>query len=389
MQSNNNQNTTPATVADVASMLVSPFDDPHHFDTCDEINDPLDNNNEAVVAVTVPSSKKKRVKKVAAIVILPDKLNVITNDDLKHVFTESSFDVNGNEVETALSLFGYILEDLTTLQLRKVCSLLGVGGYKSQGKVKCCEMIAKEKVREHSYGSKSSFGIINATTLLKHNTLLRIINALFHKDNFDEFASMNQKKSRQELDVGGVGNNKRFLSTLSDYINDEINNDFIGTLVPFSDNEDAADRIIFDGNQYDLNKFEKQNYDKVGASIKELVKKWEGVEKNMKLSGTHLDDPFNFCSKGGFPLYYFYFMVNSNNAEDSLKPKLSSYLREGVFFDSGIKDDNNDKKVASKKRVTSTTHQLTLMNMLMHYVLLQKRKCKYLLIIINKTILFR
>jgi hypothetical protein len=63
MQSNNNQNTTPATVADVASMLVSPFDDPHHFDTCDELNDPIIYNNEAVaVAVTVPLLKKKKAK---------------------------------------------------------------------------------------------------------------------------------------------------------------------------------------------------------------------------------------------------------------------------------------------------------------------------------------
>lgn len=197
MQSNNNNNLTPATVVDVASVLVSPnftSNDPHHFDTCDEINDPYNNNESVAVAVSVPSSKKKKAKKAPAIVVLPDTLNGITNDDLKQVLTESSLDEHEKEIETARSLHGYSLQALSTYQLRKVCSLLGVGGYKSQAKGKCCEMIAKEKNHENLYGPKSSFAAINSTTLLKHNTLLRIINAVFHKDNFADFANINQKK---------------------------------------------------------------------------------------------------------------------------------------------------------------------------------------------------
>ena len=148
MQSNNNDNVTPATVVDVGSVLVSPNfastfvtpNEPYHFDTCDEINDPLYNHDD-VVAVAVTSSKKKE----APPVVLPDRLSNITEDDLDHVITELSLDIHNQETETARSLHGYSLMSLSTYQLRKVCSLLGVGGYKSQSKVKCCLLIAQEK----------------------------------------------------------------------------------------------------------------------------------------------------------------------------------------------------------------------------------------------------
>jgi hypothetical protein len=239
MQSNNNNNLTPATVVDVASALVSPYfssNDPHHFNTCDEINDPYNNEGDVAVAVAVKSSKK-----VAPPVILPELLSNLTPADIKLVIMESAFDDQGMEYQTARSLYGYSLENLSTPQLRKVCSMLGVGGYKSASKPKSCKLIALEAAKEKSY---VSFGKINATSLLKHNTILRIINALFHKDNFAEFEAMNQKKTRQELDKGGAGNNNLFLTGLSDYINDEINNDRIGSLIMFEGDVNASKRMM-------------------------------------------------------------------------------------------------------------------------------------------------
>ena len=150
--------------------------------------------------------------------------------------------------------------------------------------------------------------------------------------------------------MGGAGNNKLFLSSLSEYVNDKINNNRIGTLVKVSDDIDISVRLQNESSRYDLNNYEKQNYEKVGASIKELVKKWEVVESNMKLSGNHQNDPFLYCLNGGFPLYYFVLMIEQNNAEDSLKPKLSSYLRENVFYDSGAAKEQSTASKKWKKR---------------------------------------
>lgn len=176
------------------------------------------------------------------------------------------------------------------------------------------------------------------------------------------------------------------MSTLSEYINDEINNDRIGTLLTFSDNKDAADRMLIEGSKYDLNKYEKQNHEKVGASIKELVKKWEGVESNMTLSGKHDNDPFHYCGKGGFPLYYFVLMIELNNAEDSLKPKLTSYLRDNVFFDSGIKRQSTGNTASKKRRKKVTKQSAILMNILLYFRQHQIRRCNYFLTIRKKKL---
>lgn len=300
--------------------------------------------------------KKSVLKKTIAesAVVLPDALKNITKNDIKDVVVESIVDEDGNTIDTAVSLHDVLLEPLLTVEIRKVCMLLGCSGYRSKKKGECCYIIAS---RKHQIANYKDYGITNDTLLLKQNTLLRIINALFHEDNFSSFSKLNENKTRTELDKGNAGNNKQFHINLSDYVKDAMNNDRIGALIDFSPGEDVGDRISNEGTNFNLNNYLLQTHVKISDAIKELIKKWEGVETNMKLSGYHENDPYPYCNAGGFPLYYFVLMVNANNAEDSLKPKISSFLREAVKLDSGDVGSSSKKAaVKSNKKSRNDDH---------------------------------
>jgi len=124
---------------------------------------------------------------------LPDELKNMTVMDLQHVFVGNVMDPQEpNKIvaeDVALSLHGFELSKLKVVQIRKLCSLMGIPKYNGMGKIVCQALILyAKKIRALPM-------LMARTQDIKLNTKFRIVNAYFHDDNFNHTCRMNDLKT--------------------------------------------------------------------------------------------------------------------------------------------------------------------------------------------------
>jgi hypothetical protein len=116
-----------------------------------------------------------------------------------------------------------------------------------------------------------------------------VINTCLMDDHYEDFVTLNQTKTRTQLDHGGFGNNKAFWVKITGFAIDPKDNDLVGNFGFFEDNKHIS-AAVFDG--LDLCKFVPKNWSKVEKVMtKEVLKKeYDNAIDSFTKSGTHEKD---------------------------------------------------------------------------------------------------
>lgn len=148
----------------------------------------------------------------------------------------SPADDDDNYLEVAQKIEGYndgknegnynlILDRLTCKNLRLLAKQFGIKNLGSKTKFEIRLALAEKKNSNNRYN-------IDAFASSKHQTandntknIVRIVNGVFHPDNFDTFLTLNDRKSRRDFETGPGANNMNFWSLIADYVNDLNNED--------------------------------------------------------------------------------------------------------------------------------------------------------------------
>lgn len=147
--------------------------------------------------------------------------------------------------------------------------------------------------------------------------IIRVINAVFHPDNFESFLTLNDCKNRKDFKIGTGANILNFWGIIADQVNDHNNIDLDEFMVLSTMTEEYRKYVKI---------AEDSGYLPVGCSlqtgltckamIKSVIKIRASVMVNMHKSGHNVNDPYvyttlaikrhNFVrSVSQFAAYYF------------------------------------------------------------------------------------
>jgi hypothetical protein len=198
----------------------------------------------------------------------------------------------------------------------------------------------------------------NNSSIDNTKNIIRIINAVFHPENYDAFLCINNRKDRKDFEYGNGSNNNMFWSTIADFVNDASNVD-IDSFYIIEDNDDY--------NKY-ISKATLSGQQPIGCSqqtgitcksfIENVVKIRGTIISNMGKSGNHDSDAYVYAdvaikrhhlvkTVSPFAAYYFYMLCTDHPGMDSV---LKRYLGDTVKADtiSLINDDNNSARTYKK-----------------------------------------
>jgi hypothetical protein len=222
--------------------------------------------------------------------------------DLTRVVTWDDITAPEDAEKKPTGVMGMTWKQLSSKQLRTICSQLAIRSVKNAKKQemvdKICGVYANKKVmlalqeQQQDGGSSASL----AKTRKEVQCSFRIINIIFSDAFADEFATLGNVATRQLLDSGGAANDEHFwvrvhaafLEPHPDY--DEL--DFMSSDDVFS----AQDHI-------DPGKIVKHNWKKLRSIWKGVNADYKAAYAKYTVSGTHDQSFYNFCN-GKLDVYY-------------------------------------------------------------------------------------
>jgi len=114
-------------------------------------------------------------------------------------------------------------------------------------------------------------------------------------------------------------------------VNDSDNDDAIGELHDFGELDRAERVAIMKVKEINPKSYNQVDATKVKAIFDEIRKAWNWVVCNMKTSGMHDSDPWNFCSSQGGDLTYYFFIYVKLRGGASIKAKICADLPSDIF----------------------------------------------------------
>lgn len=182
------------------------------------------------VAFTTPTLKKKAEKH-----LLPIELRNFTYADRQYMVcgmdNDTSKGNSENYFEVAQKIEGYgdenysiVLNNLTVLGLRQLSKQFKIRNVGSQTKFEIQMLLAARKNSTDKYNI-DGLGSSKVTSADNTKIIVRIVNAVFHPDNFEAFLSLNDRKGRNAFETGLGANNNKFGSIIADFVNDVSNID--------------------------------------------------------------------------------------------------------------------------------------------------------------------
>jgi hypothetical protein len=202
----------------------------------------------------------------------------------------------GQMVKASLTICGIDAILFSTEQLRTMCSVFKLTGYRSKPKEDLLQSIGVGKVHQSLYhatnpssGNGKSDGKAPAKT---RNCMFQLINILFSSEVSPKFEQLGARKDKSVLDSGLAGNDEYFWQEIAKKYQ-EKNDDY---------NLLAYDNAFFDG--VDPSVKLEHNWSKLKEIFKNLTKSYGEVFGNHKKSGNH-DDFINFCGARS-EMYYLH-----------------------------------------------------------------------------------
>ncbi|CAB9517456.1 unknown protein [Seminavis robusta] len=256
----------------------------------------------------------------------------------------------------------FVLNDLTSDNLRKVASNFGCKALSSATKFDCRLKMASRCIQGEAYNLSE---VPNSTTLAKdkkRHTYLRIINACFHPDHCERFITLNDRKTREDFEASGGGSPvKQFWVDVSEFVNDRENNEVLCHLHFSAEEEDERMHDIVCNMQPELNDFDQTTHASCAQMMKDAMRAREKVRFiAMKASGSHSSDFWSFCRMKTLTVhqgckvppevaYYVDLMCQEHPA---IEGAFEQYLKDDLRSDS-------TKIPESASLLTSSTSSLT------------------------------
>jgi hypothetical protein len=268
----------------------------------------------------------------------------------------------GAKIMKARKVAGVDLDKLKVEMLRVLCRHYGIKKYRSKKKDDLLILIAQVQQTHAAYNALDD----NETTKAqkKENDKVRMANLLFSSDFYEEAITMNDKKSRKELDKGGAGYSKSVLVDMSLSFSDTLNNDIYGEVL-FQENPHIANAI---SEGLDPSRFNEHNWVSLLALLKEIWKDYDKSILNFTKSGRHEHDLYGDGFTKTVSTYYYHLHVQDK--PESHKA-YSSLIDEDIFAEAGLvkkgkaksksssnmKDSRNVNKEESMKRVATAAFE--------------------------------
>lgn len=197
---------------------------------------------------------------------------------------------------------------------------------------------------------------------LNTKNYIRVINAVFHPDNYESFMLINDRKSRDDFETGNGSRNCVFYNNIANYYNDLMNHDLDYFLDPTDKEDDNFEQYIkeaIEDNHNPINCVQLNGLN-VKAMITSLIKIRGSMIANMKQSGENEHDPMRYTqaaikrqsytkSVSRFSAYYFYMACLEHKEMDNM---LKRYLHVSMKCNSSTPlPDNNSVSIINKAKV--------------------------------------
>lgn len=332
----------------------------------------------------------------------PVELKDITHDDMNCVTfvseydTKSTNDDDRQNIETVAYkldyvvpstgiLYSLILNKMPAFNLRKLANKLGARGLGSCTKYQARRAIAECKIEGKAY-VMSNITNYTSTTAADKNTkcYIRVINVVFHPENFEIFLTLNDRKDRANFEYSDGAHNKGFWHLISDMCNDFSNQD-INTFINFSS-------LQFDNYEYYIKDAIDKKFSPTGGNlitadacrviIEGLIKIRGVILFNMKVSGTNDNDPMHYTevairkfnltkTVSMFAAYYFFLCCTEhhNEVDSTLQRYLSDSVKSNsdeTIADSPKKKRRRNEKLENKDNEVSEANDIN--NGILHEV---------------------
>jgi hypothetical protein len=252
--------------------------------------------------------------------------------------------------------YSIVIDTLVTKDLRRLAKQFGIKNLGSRTKFEVRFALAEKKSISSRYNIKS-LGNNNNSCGDNTKNIIRIINALFHPDNYETFICLNDRKTRLDFEVGVGSNNSNFWALLADYVNDASNTN-LDTFELIENNEEY--------NTY-IEQAAYRGYTPIGCSqqtgsscrtiVEGIIKIRGTIISNMTKSGSHSNDSYEYTdvaikrhnlvkTVSKFSAYYFFICCSIHPEMDSV---LKRYLGNSVKADSSTNGFGIDNPTLKKK----------------------------------------
>jgi hypothetical protein len=121
--------------------------------------------------------------------------------------------------------YSVLVKLLTVPHLRRLSKQFGIKGYGSKMKYEIRQLLAAKKSSYDRYNIDALATPVNSSSADNTKNIVRVINGVFHPDNFESFLTLNNRKDRSDFEYGNGANNVNFWTIVADCVNDATNTD--------------------------------------------------------------------------------------------------------------------------------------------------------------------
>ena len=249
--------------------------------------------------------------------------------------------------------------------VRKIAANFGCKNVSAASKFECRRKMALRKTSGTVYNLEDIANPVAEAADKKINTYMRVINACFLPEFFDQFIHLNDSKNRKDYEAAGGGNPiKSFWVEISNTVNDTEHQDV--SIIQFTEEDDGDHRIksLIETGGLKLADFNQTTNNNCSQMMKDVTKAYEKVSGAMKRSGHHCVDMWNYLNRShlqvrsnyvvpGTPVYYYGLLAK---AHPGIEGSWNYCLDESLQSDSTTKpSDTTDCR--STSTVTTSTRK--------------------------------
>jgi hypothetical protein len=242
----------------------------------------------------------------------------------------------GKDNDGLICISGMPLEDLSSRQLRTLCSRLGVKGVKNAKKCKMIEMVTGIYRNKAAY--KDLQIAVPSTANVPRKQIqcsFRLLNILFSDDFAERFGSIGNVADRALLDSGKAGSDEYFWEAVQ-----------LAFLTPKPEYDIMLfmeDDVFSCREDIDPSKIISHNWKKLRSIWKGINADYKAALSRFTISGTHSSDFYNFCHGKLEP----YYLRKHLELRPDLTGAVEADLPEETFLSSSMSGDEVMAKCSS------------------------------------------
>ena len=195
----------------------------------------------------------------------------------------------------------WILDDLTSAQLRKLMINFGCKGAGTKTKFQCRQHVALCVDGGTLYQNTNIPNPTSSSQEKKLNTLMRFLNAAFSPSMVDRLIHLNDTKGRKDCEEASGGSPvKTFFTDLSELVNDALNDEELKQVVNSECDENARLFTFVEDGIFNLCDCVQQTFKTVQQNLCDVMKARERCRRASTASGHHDNDLWGWCTNEHF-----------------------------------------------------------------------------------------